>query len=59
VRSQFLVELEARGGAGDLAEVNSLFSAWVEVVYHRRTHSETKVLMPLERFFSGGLLTIK
>jgi putative transposase len=53
VRSQFLVELEARGGAGDLAEVNSLFSAWVEVVYHRRAHSETKAT-PLERFFSGG-----
>ncbi|MDA8183944.1 MAG: DDE-type integrase/transposase/recombinase [Actinomycetota bacterium] len=53
VRSQFLVELEARGGARDLAEVNSLFSAWVEVVYHRRTHSETKKT-PLERFFSRG-----
>ncbi|MGH9030288.1 MAG: DDE-type integrase/transposase/recombinase [Acidimicrobiales bacterium] len=53
VRSQFLVELEARGGAGDLAELNSLFSAWVEVVYHRRVHSETKTT-PLERFFSAG-----
>jgi putative transposase len=52
-RSQFLVELEARGGAGDLAELNSLFSAWVEVVYHRRVHSETKTT-PLERFFSAG-----
>jgi len=53
VRSQFLVELDARGGASDLAELNSLFSAWVEVVYHRRVHSETKVT-PLERFFSSG-----
>ncbi|MGH8989384.1 MAG: DDE-type integrase/transposase/recombinase [Acidimicrobiales bacterium] len=52
-RSQFLVELEARGGAGDLAELNSFFSAWVEVVYHRRVHSETKAT-PLERFFSAG-----
>ena len=30
VRSQFLVELDARGGAGDLAELNRVFAAWVE-----------------------------
>lgn len=48
VRGQFLVELEARGGAGDLAELNELFSAWVEGVYHRTRHSETKQT-PLER----------
>lgn len=53
VRSQFLVELEARGGAGDLGELNRLFSAWVEVVYHRRVHSETKAT-PLERFLTKG-----
>ncbi|HMD51157.1 MAG TPA: DDE-type integrase/transposase/recombinase [Solirubrobacteraceae bacterium] len=53
VRSQFLVELEARGGARDLAELNSLFSAWVEVVYHRRVHSETKAT-PLSRFLLAG-----
>lgn len=53
VRGQFLVELDARGGAGDLAELNALFGAWVEVVYHRRTHSETKTT-PLERFLSAG-----
>jgi len=29
VRSQFLVELEARGGAADLAELNRVFAAWV------------------------------
>ena len=52
VRSQFVVEVEARGVAS-LAELNTLFSAWVEVVYHRRRHSETKAT-PLERFFSGG-----
>ncbi len=53
VRSQYLVELEARGGAADLTELNTLFSAWVEVVYHRRVHSETKAT-PLERFLAGG-----
>lgn len=53
VRGQYLVELEARGGAGDLSELNRLFSAWVEVVYHRRVHSETKTT-PLERFLAGG-----
>lgn len=53
MRAQFLVELSARGGAGDLAELNRLFAAWVEVVYHRRMHSETKAT-PLERFSSAG-----
>lgn len=48
VRSQFLVELEARGGAADLAELNELFGAWVEGVYHRTRHSETNET-PLER----------
>ncbi len=53
VRAQFVVELDARGGAADLAELNRLFSAWVEVVYHRRVHTETKAT-PLERFASAG-----
>lgn len=53
VRGQFLVELEARGGARDLAELNALFTAWVEVVYHRRAHSETKTT-PLARFLGAG-----
>ena len=48
VRDQFLVELGSREVA-DLNELNRLFSAWVEVVYHRRVHSETK-RTPLERF---------
>lgn len=52
VRSQFVVEVEARGVA-DLAELNTLFSAWVEVVYHRRVHSETGET-PLARFMVGG-----
>ncbi len=48
VRGQFLVELGSREVA-DLTKLNRLFSAWVEVVYHRRLHSETKNT-PLERF---------
>lgn len=52
VRSQFVVEVDARGVA-DLAELNTLFTAWVEVVYHRRVHSETGEA-PLERFMGAG-----
>jgi putative transposase len=53
VREQFLVELTARGGAGDLAELNRLFAAWVEGVYHTRVHAETGC-PPLERFLLTG-----
>jgi len=53
VREQFLVELQARGGAADLEELNRLFAAWVEGVYHRRVHSETGQA-PLERFEAGA-----
>ncbi|MGH9170848.1 MAG: DDE-type integrase/transposase/recombinase [Acidimicrobiales bacterium] len=52
VRSGFVIEVEARGVA-DVAELNRLFSAWVEVVYHRRVHSETKAT-PMERFMAAG-----
>ena len=52
VRDQFLVEIDARG-VTDLVEMNRLFAAWVETVYHRRVHSETKAT-PLERFVAGG-----
>ena len=38
---QFIVEAETRGIA-DLAELNRLFSASVETIYHRRVHSETE-----------------
>ena len=37
----------------ELAELNRLFSAWLEVVYHRRVHSETEQT-PLERFDAAG-----
>lgn len=52
VRMQFLVEVEARPVA-DLAELNRLFAAWVETVYHRRAHSETGQA-PIERLLAGG-----
>lgn len=52
VRGQFLVEIATRGVA-DLAELNRLFSAWVESVYHRRVHRETGQA-PLERFLADG-----
>jgi putative transposase len=53
VRSQFLVELDTRGGARDLEELNRLFGAWVEGVYHHRVHSETGQT-PMERFLAGA-----
>lgn len=52
VREQFLVELDARGGATDLAECNRLFAAWVEGDYHHRAHRETGQ-PPLARFTAG------
>jgi putative transposase len=53
VREQFLVELDTRGGAKDLEELNRLFGAWVEGVYHHRVHSETGQT-PMERFLAGA-----
>jgi putative transposase len=52
VRIQFLVEIEARPPP-DLAGLNRLFSAWVETVYHRRVHSETREA-PIDRLLAGA-----
>jgi putative transposase len=52
VRGQFLVETTTRGIA-DLDELNHLFVAWVEQVYHRRIHRETGQT-PLARFTAAG-----
>ena len=47
VREQFLVEITGDPGQGgrrhvtSIAELNRLFTAWAETVYHRRVHSET------------------
>ncbi len=55
VRGQFLAELtEARTArVKDLAELNRLFTAWTETVYHAREHSETGQ-PPLARWQAGG-----
>ncbi len=55
VRGQFLAELtEARAAQiPDLAELNRLFTAWAETVYHVREHSETGQ-PPLARWEAGG-----
>ncbi len=52
VRDQFLVEIDS-GGPVELGRLNRLFSAWLEVVYHRRVHSETSQT-PLARFEATG-----
>jgi putative transposase len=36
----------------DLAELNRLFTAWVETTYHPRTHSQTGVA-PMARSLDG------
>jgi putative transposase len=58
VREQFLVEITGehepgRHHVGDLLELNRLFTAWVETVYHRRVHSETGQA-PLERWLAAA-----
>src|SRR5690606_6622058 len=58
VTEEFLVEIAALdGGPGrtvtDLVELNRLFAAWVETVYHRREHSETGQA-PLARWLAGA-----
>jgi putative transposase len=53
VRDQFLVEITGHGTAvADLAELNRLFSAWVQASYHRAVHSETGE-PPLARWAKG------
>jgi putative transposase len=58
VREQFLVEIASPAGpaAGttitDLAELNRLFSAWIQASYHRTVHSETGQ-PPLARWAAG------
>lgn len=58
VRGQFLVEVTGTDEPGrhqvaDLGELNRLFTAWVETVYHRTTHSETGQT-PIGRWQAGG-----
>lgn len=59
VRDQFLVEISGdpdtpgRHFVADLIELNRLFAAWAETVYHRHVHSETGQ-PPLVRWTAGG-----
>jgi putative transposase len=55
VRGQFLAELtdHRAGQLAGLAELNRLFTAWTETVYHVREHSETRQ-SPLARWEAGG-----
>jgi transposase InsO family protein len=58
VREQFLVEITgdpSEGGrrhVADIGELNRLFTAWAETVYHARVHSETGQA-PLQRWADG------
>jgi putative transposase len=58
VNGEFVVEIAAGDGkpgrqVGDLHELNRLFTAWVERVYHQRVHSETG-MAPLARWMAGA-----
>ncbi|MBO0806071.1 MAG: DDE-type integrase/transposase/recombinase [Nocardiopsaceae bacterium] len=55
VRTQFLAEFTGERAAQvpGLAELNRLFAAWTETVYHVREHSETGQA-PLARWEAGG-----
>ena len=55
VRDQFLVEITEQKAAqiAGLDQLNRLFTAWVETVYHLRPHSETGQ-PPLARWEAGG-----
>ncbi|WP_223840170.1 Mu transposase C-terminal domain-containing protein [Saccharopolyspora pogona] len=62
MRDQFLVEITGDDEPGrhqvtDLLELNRLFTAWVETVYHRRVHSETGQA-PLQRWMTGGPIAL-
>jgi putative transposase len=57
VREQFLVEIGSGRELGDLAQLNTVFTAWVETVYHRRAHSETRQT-PLDRWAVVGAPTL-
>ncbi|HET8599830.1 MAG TPA: DDE-type integrase/transposase/recombinase [Segeticoccus sp.] len=57
VREQFLVEIGSGRELEDMTQLNSLFTAWTETVYHRRVHSETGQA-PIERWSAGQAPTM-
>lgn len=57
MREQFLVEITPDRRPADLTELNTLFTAWVETVYHRRVHTETEQT-PMDRWSVIGTPTL-
>ena len=53
VRQEFLVEIGDGDGITGLAQLNKLFTAWYETVYHTRPHSETGQ-PPIGRWLAGA-----
>lgn len=53
VRADFEIEV-GLAEPDDLADLNRLFGAWLEQVYHRRPHTETGQT-PLQRFEADGV----
>ena len=53
VREQFLVEIGDGQQITGLTELNRLFTAWAETVYHTRPHSETGQ-PPMQRWLAGA-----
>jgi len=58
VEQEFCIEIAGRDGepgraVAGLAEMNRLFTAWIEQVYHQRIHSETGH-PPLQRWMTGA-----
>src|SRR5271166_3219950 len=53
VRQEFLVEIGDGAGIRDLAELNKVFTAWYETVYHARPHGETGQ-PPIGRWLAGA-----
>ena len=53
VRQEFLVEVGDGSSVTDLTQLNRLFTAWYETVYHARPHGETGQ-PPIERWLAGA-----
>ena len=53
VRQEFLVEIGDGASVTDLPQLNKLFTAWYETVYHTRPHGETGQ-PPVERWLAGA-----
>ena len=53
VRQEFLVEIGDGSAVTDLAQLNKLFTAWYETVYHARPHGETGQ-PPIQRWLAGA-----